>query len=269
MKKKILFILCFSFFLKPSIAYIPAYPMILSHLAHSQGKGAYQIIQELSFKQGVEPILLTETWWILGSQEIRLDVRANKTQLKDLYLRFLYKRNKKIFKDENNKLQSRPIPYYHLDRPFHLRSSSKLKKLFSVWKAAPFSPPERKEGVGFDPFIRLRRQGGTIQYQIGQDKAQVWLEQDEFVIRSWKWASGAVLLAWDYKVYPRHLFFPSQRIFRQKNSSELKIQVKTVKSIKANKNWTKKSLLSKKNKISKKLSSIEKDQIRKFYEKYR
>ncbi len=242
--------------------------MILSHLAYTQGRGAYRITQELSFKQGVEPIILTETWWILNSQEMRLDVSANKKELKDLHLRFLYKRNKKIFRDENNKIQKHSISYYHLDRPFHLRNADRLKKLFSLWKVAPFNPPERKEGQGSDSFVRLRRNGGKVQYQISMKKAQLWLEQDEFVIRSWKWVSGELLLAWDYKLYPGHFFFPSQRLFRQ-NSTEVKIQLNAVQSVKPNKKWTKRSMLSGKNKISKNFSPIEQERIRDFYEKYR
>ena len=268
MKKNILFSLIFICFLPAAKAYIPSYSMILSHLAHSQGRGGYRIEQELVFKQAVEPLYLKETWWILGAGQMRLDVKAKKTEFKDFYLRFIYQKNKKIFKDENNQIQNQPLSYYHLEKPFHLRSAQKLKRLFSFWKVAPFQIPERKEGQGSDSFVRLSRKGGSLQYQIGEGKARVWLEQDEFVIRSWKWLSGESLIAWDYKLYPRYLFFPSQRLFRY-HSGEVLIQVQKVQSLQIGKNWINSSKLSKRNTLPQSLSSADQDRVREFYEKFR
>ncbi len=268
MKKKILSLVVFIFFLSDANAYIPAYSMILSHLAYSQGRGGYRIEQEVVFKQAVEPLHLKETWWVLGPGQMRLDVKAKKKEFKGFYLRFIYQKNKKIFKDENNQIQNRSVSHYHLEKPFHLRSAHELKRLFSFWKAAPFQAPEREEGQGSDSFVRLSRKGGSLQYQIGVGKARVWLEQDEFVIRSWKWLSGESLLAWGYKLYPRHLFFPSQRLFRS-HSGEVLIQVQKVQSLQIGKKWFHRSKLSRKNTLPESLSSADQDRVREFYEKFR
>ena len=268
MKQKIIFIIIFICFLSPAGAYVPSYSMILSHLAYFQGSGGYRIEQELFFKQGAEPISLKEIWWIQKSGQMRLDVRAKKKELSDMYLRFLYSGNKKMFKDESNQIQSRSVSYYHLDRPFHLRSARKLRKLFSLWQVAPFKLSERKEGQGSDSFVRLSRKGGMVQYQISEGKSRLWLEQDEFVIRFWKWKSGESLTAWDYQLYPGHLFFPSRRRFRQ-NALEVLIQVQKVQSLKTDKKWFQKNKLSKKNKLPQNLSSADQDRIREFYEKFR
>ncbi|MDE0518356.1 MAG: hypothetical protein OXH36_02185, partial [Bdellovibrionales bacterium] len=258
-------------------AYIPTYSMILSHLAESQGKGGYLIEQEVFFKEGTEPLFLKEIWWIASSQEIRLDVvSAKKKSLRkkdtpkssDLYLRFLYQGGKKIFRDENNKLQRRPLSPYHLEKPFHLRSEEKLRKLFSLWRAAPYQVPERKEGQGSDSFARLNRKGGVIQYQIGKSLSYVWLEQDEFVIRSWKWSSGESLDAGDYKLYPGSLFYPSYKIFRQ-NGMTVSMQTQKVQRWKVNKKQIRVKVLSKKNTLPDHLSSVDQDQIREFYRKFR
>ena len=267
MKKKALFLLVLICFLSKASAYIPTYSMILSHLAYSQGRGGYRIEQEIIFKQAIEPLSLKETWWVLGSGQMRLDVRAKQKEFKDLYLRFIYRKNKKIFKDENNQVQTRTLSHYHLERPFHLRKAKELKRLFSFWKVAPFQIPEREEGQGSDSFVRLSRKGGSVQYQIGEGKARVWLEQDEFVIRFWKWLSGESLTAWGYKLYPGHLFFPSQRLFRY-HSGEVLIQVQKVQALKIDKKWFHKGKLSKKNTLQS-LSSAHQDRIREFYEKFR
>ncbi|MDE0119518.1 MAG: hypothetical protein OXM55_05870 [Bdellovibrionales bacterium] len=259
-------------------AYIPSYSMILSHLADAQGKGGYLIEQEVVFKEGAEPLFLKEIWWIASSQEMRLDVVSAKKTLKKkdiqaggsskLYLRFLYKGGKKIFRDENSRLQRHPLSPYHLEKPFHLRSEEKLRKLFSLWRVAPYEAPERKEGQGSDSFTRLSRKGGVIQYQIGKGLSHVWVEQDEFVIRSWKWASGESLSAGAYVLYPGSLFYPSFKVFRQ-NAMEVGMQTQKVKRWKGNKKQMRIKILSKKNTLPDHLSSVEQDRIREFYAKFR
>ena len=250
-------------------AYIPAYEMILSQLARSQGRGGYRLDQKVVLKQGAEPLALKETWWVEGANRMRVDVRAHKKELKDLYLRFIYTRTKKIFRDETGKLQKKKLPYRHLDRPFHLRSSKELKKLFSLWKIASFQVPKRKERASSDSFIKLSRKGGVVQYQIGKNQAKVWIEQDEFVIRSWEWKDGrGQLQAWDYKLYPNSLFFPQQRILRL-DSGETLIQVQKIQSLKLRKKFFQISQLSKKNKLPAYLSSSDQDRIREFYENFR
>ena len=266
--KKILFLICFIIFSPSVVAYIPAYSMILSQLAYFNGRGDYRIEQELFFKQSLDSFSLTETWWIKSSGEMRLDVSSRKKELKDLYLRFIYSRNMKRFRDENNKIQKRTLSPYHLERPFHLRSVSRLHGLFSLWKVAPLQIPEREPAQGSDYFVHLSRKGGMVQYQIGKGTPGLWIQQDEFVIHSWKWLSGESLVAWDYQLYPGHLFFPSQRKFHQA-TREVLIRVKKVQSLKVNKKLLRINQLSQKNKLPEKLSSGNRDRIREFYEKFR
>ncbi len=245
-------------------AYIPSYSLILSHLAYFQGKGGYRIEQELFFK-GARPFSLKEIWWIKDPNYIRLDVKS--AQKEKLYFRFIYEKNKKWFKDEKGRLKNQLISYYHLERPFHLRSARELGKLFSFWKVAPFPPAERKPGVGFEPFLRLSRKGGVIQYETGLGKARVWVEQDEFVIRSWKWSTGETLMAWNYRLYPGHFFFPSKRLFTQ-NATETEIQVKKVQSLKLTKKTFRKTQLLP-NVLDPELTSIVQERMREFYGKFR
>jgi len=270
MKQKTLLLfvlLAINAFLPLSLAYIPTYPMILSQLASSQGRGSYLIEQEV-FLEGINPITLKETWWIKGSGKMRLDVRAKKKEWKELYLRFIYDGKKKVFRDTNNQIQKVVISPYHLDRPFHLRDKEKLQNLFSSWKVTPAYIPNRKEGDGSDPFIKLSRKGGVISYQIGLGKAKLWIEQDEFVMRTWKWANNNSLHAWDYKLYPGSLFFPSSRFFKQE-STEIKITVRSVKKTKMDKSSLQISVLSKKNKLPDKMPTTYQDILRDFYKNFR
>ena len=246
MSKNLLFLPFFLLFSLSARGYIPSYSFLLSSMAKLQGKGGYQIEQELFFKQGVKPFKLKETWWIVGSDQMRLSVSSE--QIKNLRLNFIYKRGKKIFRNEKNKIVTKPIPRYHLERPFHLRDAQKIKKLFSLWRVAPFQIPERKEGSGSDPFVSLSRKGGEIHYQIGRKgkKSRVWLKQDEFIIRFWEWNDMERLIAHDYKLYVGGLFFPLHRVFYYEQG-EVQLKVKKVQRKNLSKKQINLKLLSKKN----------------------
>ena len=249
MSKSLLFLPFFLLFSLSAEGYIPSYPFLLSSMAKLQGKGGYQIEQEVLFKQGVKPFKLKETWWIVGSDQMRL--RVSSEEIKNLRLNFIYKRGKKIFRSEKNKIVTKPISRYHLERPFHLRDPQKIKKLFSLWRVAPFQVPERKEGSGSDSFVSLSRKGGEIHYQIGRKgkKSRVWLKQDEFIIRFWEWNPSERMIAYDYKLYLGGLFFPLHRVFHYEQG-EVKIKVTKVQRKKLGKKEINLKLLSKKNQLS-------------------
>ena len=251
-----------SFFAFSAGAYLPSYPFLLSRLAANQGRRAYRIEQTLVFKKEGSSFTLQETWQILSGGRFRLDLKSPKQ--KGLYARFIYRQKKKIFRNEKGLIQKLPLPIYHLEQLFHLRSAEGLKKLFSLWKLAPLSPPERKEGAGSDSFVRLSRKGGLLQYEIGRGKAnRLWLEQDEFVISHLKWAGGE-LKAWDYKLYPGLMFFPGKRLFRFQEQEVLML-TRRLKNIKRNKLLLSSKALSRKNHFPPDVP----EWVREFYKKFR
>ena len=259
------FLICLLWFTGTASAYIPSYSLILSQIADSQGKGAYRIEQTVLLDQNLSP--LTETWWVEPTG-LRVEVQGHK-QFKGLYLRFIYKGNKKIFKDENNKRQTQTVSRYHIEWPFHFRNADKLKKLFALWQAGPFHIPKRKEGQGTDSFVTLVRKGGRGQYQIHKGKGQVWVEQDEFVIQGWQWPTGESLKASHFKLFPRNKLFPKKRLLTYDLTHSAHIKLKKVQSLKPNKNRLKLSWLKKSNHYPPELSPTDQDKIRRFYKKFR
>ena len=247
-------------------AYIPVYSLIVSNLAKTQGRGAYVIEQEITLQFNNESVSLTEKWWLGSSSQMRLDVTSQ--QIKNLYLRFIYQKEKKIFKDDKGEIQRISLPLYHLDRPFHLRSTQALTRLFYLWNLAPLQMPERKQGQSTDSFVGLSRRQGVVQYKIGTGITQLWIEQDEFVIREWIWKDGGILKAWDYNIYPRNLFFPSRRKFRW-SYLEADIQVKGVNTLVPGKSLFKRTQLVKSNHLPETLSSYARDRIYEFYNQFR
>ncbi len=265
-KTLILFLLFLPIF---CLAYIPSYPMMLSHLARSRGQGAYRIDQEVIFQGNNDLVSLVETWWIAGGSRMRLRVKAKEKQFQPFHLQFVYKNGKKMFRNEKNQIRSRTIPFHHIEKVFHLRNKKKLASLFHRWKMAPMPDFDSLEGNNNQKsFIRLERKGGVIQYRIGKKKAHLQIEQDEFVIRAWEWASGVQVFAWDYNLYPKNLFFPSKRKLKQA-SSVIFIQLKDVQSLKLRDQWFTRRHLTEKNQLPSNISSADQERIRVFYQKFR
>ena len=94
-----------------TLAYIPSYSMILSHLAATQGAGAYRIEQIVTFQNSTHSLSLIETWWIAGKNQLRLDVKSSTPNNKNLYLRFIYQGSYKSFNNEKGQRQKKPHFY--------------------------------------------------------------------------------------------------------------------------------------------------------------
>jgi len=291
-------------------AYIPAYPMIVDDLARSHGQGTYRIKQTVTFIQsGTHSLSLQETWWFGRQNHFRVDVTSLNKEFGNLYLRFIYRNEKKIFKSTLGNIYHQKISPYHLDWPFHMRQSQQLKKLFATWRMTPWeiyprrnidpicpSTTETKNQLRFsqksdctpgsyspralqsssDFFVQLDRRQGVITYRIALKQTdpstpKLWIEQDVFVIREWKWIRpiAGQLTAWNYSMYPGFLLFPSLRRFRWSNS-EVLMQVQSVQKISHNpKIFHTKKHLSRKNHLPSTISLIIRDKIREFYHKFR
>ncbi len=274
MKNLILFII---WILSPTtLAYIPSYSMILSHLAAAQGNGVYRIEQTINFQNSTNSLSLTEIWWIAGNNQLRLDVKPTSPNAKNLYLRFIYQNPYKIFNNEKGQRQKARISIYHIDKPFHLRSANRLKRLFHLWKLAPRQRQvDKQDSPPTNDFIRLDRRQGIVQYHIAQNKthAQLWLEQDEFIIREWEWIKNrnklsGKLIAWDYVRYPGNLFFPTHRRFIWP-TTEIHIKVKKVQKIANRKKIFHLRHLRRKNHIPTHISPSDQNNIREFYKQFR
>lgn len=271
MKTLLLIILIFP---STTLAYIPSYSMILSHLAVTQGTGTYRIEQIVTFQNSTHSLSLTEIWWIAGRNQLRLDVKSSAPNAKNLYLRFIYQGSYKIFNNERGQRQKNRISIYHIEKPFHLRSANRLNHLFYLWNIAP-RQLDKLDSPLTNNFIRLDRRQGIVQYYITQNKnrARLWLEQDEFIIREWQWIKNksklsGKLIAWDYVIYPGNLFFPTHRRFTWP-AAEVRIQVKKVQKIANTKKIFHFRHLKHKNYIPIHILPSDQNNIREFYKQFR
>ena len=267
MLKKIIITSVFLLLVPVSQAYIPHYSTLLSKLASLQGRGNYIIEQEVSFKTSSDNVTVREKWYIAKNGHRRVDISL-KTDNQDIF-RILYLKKYKIFQGDKKKAIRKRISPYHIEMPFHLRDAEKLASLFFGWQVAPLKAKKRGKEEGSDPFVRLSRRQGVVQYEIGTKKSRLWLEQDEFTIREWLWSSGTRLIAQDYVSHPGNLFFPSRRIFKW-SSYEVVIDVKKLERVKElSEKLFQKSVLNKKPFHLKDVSDSDQDQIREFYHNFR
>ena len=230
-----------------AFSYIPSYYFILKQLARTRGHGHYVVEQELNFHaQESSPFKVKEVWRINRKGETRVDVRWNST---DGRLAFLYLRGQKIFRTQEGKLTKARQSVKNIERIFYENNMERLKHLFFSWKAAPSHIKKRDPDNPLkEDFVNLGRKGGVVVYEIGRTdnlvkrtagktmseektnsspsltessarkkKAsffpKVWIEQDNFVIRGWRWESGEELVAENYQVYPRRWLLPRERRF--------------------------------------------------------
>ena len=79
-----------------------------------------------------------------------------------------------------------------------------------------------------EPFVRLARSGGTINYAFGSiatgeaahtHPRGLWIEQDQFVLRKIRFHSGAELSAERYSNYSRGLDYPRKRTLQWENQT--------------------------------------------------
>ncbi|MCB0386812.1 MAG: hypothetical protein KDD43_15565, partial [Bdellovibrionales bacterium] len=102
-----------------SLAYIPDFKMIMSRTAENHGRGIYQIVQDVTLQEEPESLVVRETWYIKGENQMRLEVRGRKRLEGLVAMTFIYDGNRRFYVDPNGaKKVSRSSedwfePYFH------------------------------------------------------------------------------------------------------------------------------------------------------------
>lgn len=209
----------------PAIAYIPDYHMIMSRLAENNGRGTYEIEQEILFPADPEPLRVKETWIIGGEYDMSVTL-SGVGPLKGLIQgRIVYDKGSKYFVADK-KLMKAKLSSDWWQPFFHFRYSKNIKPLLvSLNIAPPESLQDRKitkvdQKTTYTPqdFLRLSRTGGVINYTIGTPSSPesssaapgLWIQQDMFLIRKLRLPSQVLVSADDYSRYSRHQWLPKK-----------------------------------------------------------
>lgn len=221
------------FFSINAAAYIPPLKMILSRTAENAGNGIYNIDLEVAFSDGSQEAFVKETWSIENERTLRLTVQGLK-DLKGLNLNFLYVDGQRWTKKNNSKDQIK-ISEDFLEKWHHFRSSDIFLNSLVAQNFIPedsFNKKDNKmKSVNEDSFVKLARTQGIVAYSIGDNKkneAQLprfWIEQDFFLIRKIKLASGAEVFMDNYKSFVKNLHYPKERTLKWGNNS---VTIKTL-----------------------------------------
>lgn len=210
-----------------AFAYIPPYWMILSRTADNHGKNIYLIEQNVIFSHKEEPLVVNERWSIAGENSMRLEV-TGRQQLQDrIQMTYIYHNGKRYYLDEAGRIKSDKISADFFENYFHFRLSKNIKPLLVDQNVAPAislkSEPHKYSAKNplppTEPYVRLARAGGVINYAIGvptplastDSLPGIWIEQDQFVIRKLRLNSMVEVNAQKYKNFSGGLWLPQVR----------------------------------------------------------
>lgn len=215
--------------------------MILQRLSENSGNGYYQIEQEVQFPNGLDNLILKETWLIENENSMKLMVTGAK-ELKDLIsFSMIFSGGVRTQGSLQKKLDENFIEKY-----FHMRSTTALAQALVQLKITPGHVLSKKvirnlKEVDNEPesFVRLSRVGGVLTYALGMPSAPdqaalnpgFWIEQDQFLLRKFRLPDQVEVSADRYSNFSRGLAFPRTRIVRwgqnQVTIQTLSVQAKT------------------------------------------
>lgn len=220
--------LAMTFFLNSTaFAYVPPYWMILSRVADNHGKNIYLVEQKVVFSHGEDALVANERWSIAGENSLRLEVTGQQ-QLRDrLQLTYIYFNGKRYSVGESGQIKSEKISPDFFEIYFHFRASKNIKSMLVAQNIAPaislkseahrYSP--KTPYAAPEPYVRLARAGGVLNYAIGvptpvsgsEPLPGIWIEQDQFVIRKLRLQSQLEINAQKYKSFSGGLWLPQER----------------------------------------------------------
>lgn len=218
-----------------SFAAIPKSSMILQRLSENAGGGVYQIEQEVQFPNGLDNMVLRETWLIDNENNMKLQV----TGAKDLKDRVSF--SIQITNGVHSVTKQR-ISGDFIERYFHIRGTEGWAQTLQQMGLAPANILARKpiknlKEMDYTPesFVRLSRSGGVVAYAFGglstpeKEVPGVWIEQDQFLLRKVRTTGLAEVTADRYGSYAKGLNFPRTRNVRW-GTNQVTIQTLSVTS---------------------------------------
>ncbi len=190
-------------------AYIPDLQFILRKSTDTTGKKIIQIEQEVIFKVGEEEARVDETWLIEGDRNLKLTAIGKGLYKQNINLHFLYNGKNKTYIVGKNKM-ARRVDTDFFQRYLFIRS----KNSFSMYL---------KE-MGIPENLRLSRASGAVAFLIGQPSVQtlnpqVWIGQDDFVIRKIRLPSAAEIELDNVAAFPNDTMIARSQNIRWPSNS--------------------------------------------------
>jgi hypothetical protein len=198
-------------------ALLPAQVVLEKTVEHS-GASSTIIEQMVSFHDGDQVYQVREIWTISSPKLMKLQFQSVSGGWSG---QVLYNNGQRM-QALDGKRSSRPAGPDVYEGLFSTRSADQLVEMLGKWGISfPLkNPPVAKEGnklvITSPSGMRLSRSQGVVTYAFGEkSKAeatslnpQLWIEQDQWVIRKLRLASRAQVRADDYQEWSKGFFYP-------------------------------------------------------------
>lgn len=268
-----------------SFAYLPPTKMILERTSENAGTGIYAIEQEVHFQNGLDQLVLRESWVVENDQLLRLTVYGTKDFKDQISMQFLYANGERSYLTKQTQEQ-RPISAEFEEKFYHLKSAEKLAQVLIDWGIAPVGFLHKKVTAkkaddfkyNSEPWLRLSRTGGVVNYAFGKVTPEgqaeanpgVWIEQDQFVIRKMRLPSQAEFIVENYGQYAKGLNYPKSRTVRWgQNSVNIRLLSVTARDAKWAKQRLSKTTLDIQTKLDGLAQQPAKAVVEEFYTRFR
>lgn len=156
-----------------AFAYIPTLDFILNKSTSTTGRQIISIDQDVIFKIGSEEAVIQENWLIEGDKNLKLTAKGAGFFKAGIDLHFLYNGKVKTSIVGKNKIAT-------------TLSSDFFQKYLFIRSTEAFKGHLKELGILNQ--TRLSRADGRVCYAIGEPSGekrnpQIWIDQDEFIIR--------------------------------------------------------------------------------------
>lgn len=226
---KTLFAIAFIFMLglPPAHAYIPRTETIVKKMTANNGKKDYKIVRDVAIEADNQQIKARETWTIKNGDNMRVKVESLDKN-NPWSFAIIYGKNSRQTLSSQNQVKTYPHSKEFFESLFHDRYHRSLMSRLVGHRFVPdwikdSEPTQVTEDgeikIQAEPFVRLEPVDGQITYSLGASRSssgesaqtQLWVEQDSFLIKKARLASGAEVVNGSYQTFAGGLQLPSEQ----------------------------------------------------------
>ncbi|MBC7457109.1 MAG: hypothetical protein H7235_02440 [Bdellovibrionaceae bacterium] len=206
-----------------TLAYVPEIPFILKKTSGTTGRKIVQIEQEVTFKVGEEEAKVDEIWLIEGDKNLKLTAVGKNLYKDNIKLNYLYNGKNKTFLIGKNKNIS-PVNIDFFQRYLFIRSQNSFMSYLKELNI----PAHDKSNV------KLSRADGVISFLIGQPSEQnlnpqVWIGQDDFVVRKIRTPSAAEITLSQIASLPKDIYIAKAQTITWQTTQPVTVQIRIKK----------------------------------------
>lgn len=199
-----------------SYGFILPLDLILEKNVASSGSQIVVVEQDVILKDGLQEVVVRETWQIEGDKNLRLTA-TGVGELKDaLKIHAIYNgKTRTTMIGKNRMTDAAPGDFF--ERYLSVRSIHSFKNYLN--------------DLGINPVVRMSRADGSIAFAVGQAsqgsslKPQMWFQQDNFQLRKIRFPSETEITFSDFiTVNPRLVYPKTKKIEWAGKSAVIKVK---------------------------------------------